>query len=243
MESINNMRQVKGVIFDYGGTLDSNGVHWSEVIWDGYCHAGMDTLITKAQFREAYVWAERELARVRHILPDDDFLTLMRKKIALELEALSTGEEMTAAIDYHKADDIAAYCDRRARHCIALAQPVLESLCTRMPLVLVSNFYGNIESVLQAYHIRHFFKSIIESAVMGVRKPDPALFSMGIDALGLQPQQVLVVGDSLRKDIEPAQSLGCHVLWLKGKGWTTADDALTHPCTITDIGQVLDFME
>ena len=26
---------IKGIIFDYGGTIDSRGVHWSEIIWDG----------------------------------------------------------------------------------------------------------------------------------------------------------------------------------------------------------------
>ena len=54
--------------------------------------------------------------------------------------------------------------------------------------------------------------------------------------------EVLVVGDSLRKDILPAESLGCQVLWLKGKGWTADEDAQTHPNIITSIQQVLDFV-
>ena len=29
------MEKITGIIFDYGGTIDSRGVHWSEVIWDG----------------------------------------------------------------------------------------------------------------------------------------------------------------------------------------------------------------
>ena len=32
---------IKGLIFDYGGTLDSRGVHWSEVLWQGYSLAGV----------------------------------------------------------------------------------------------------------------------------------------------------------------------------------------------------------
>ena len=44
---------IKGIIFDYGGTIDSRGVHWSEIIWDGYCKAGADRVMTKDQFREA----------------------------------------------------------------------------------------------------------------------------------------------------------------------------------------------
>ena len=55
------MESIKGIIFDYGGTIDSRGVHWSEIIWDGYRAAGID--IDKETFRQAYVHAERELHR------------------------------------------------------------------------------------------------------------------------------------------------------------------------------------
>lgn len=236
---IQGMQDVKGIIFDYGGTLDSRGVHWSEVIWDGYRHAGMEGHITKEQFREAYVFAERELARVRHIMPNDDFLALMRKKIVVEAHAV---RQMGIAMTNEQCDTIATYCDRSARECIEEARPVLETLHNRFPMMLVSNFYGNIDSVLRAYDIRRYFKGIIESSVVGIRKPNPTLFRLGVDALELESEQILVVGDSLRKDIEPAESLGCHVLWLKGKGWTTEEDAQTHPHTITSICQVLEFI-
>ena len=60
---------------------------------------------------------------------------------------------------------------------------------------------------------------MIESAVVGVRKPDPEIFNLGVKALGLPATDILVVGDSLDKDILPAQSLGCHTAWLKGMQW------------------------
>ena len=78
---------------------------------------------------------------------------------------------------------------------------------------------------------------------MGIRKPNPTLFRLGVDALEMQPEQVLVVGDSLKKDIQPAEQLGCQVLWLKGKGWTEAEDQQTHPHTITKIAQVLEYID
>ena len=58
----------------------------------------------------------------------------------------------------------------------------------------------------------------------------------------LAPEEVLVVGDSLRKDIEPAESLGCQVLWLKGKGWTDDEDRQTHPHTITRVTEVTEWL-
>ena len=230
---------IKGIIFDYGGTLDSRGVHWSEVLWEGYQQACVP--IDRETFRNAYVEGERALARERIILPQDNFHTLLRKKIALEISYLPERPDDTTATKW--VDQIADYCDNAARACINEALSMLEKLHDRYPMMLVSNFYGNIDEVLRDYGIRHLFKGIIESAVVGVRKPNPTLFKLGVDALEMNPNEVLVVGDSLRKDILPAESLGCQTLWLKGKGWTEEEDQQTHPNTITRITQVLDYID
>ncbi len=230
---------IKGIIFDYGGTLDSRGVHWSEVLWQGYQQAGVP--IDKETFRTAYVEGERALARERIILPQDNFLTLLLKKVALEISYLPIQPDTATSARW--TEQIANYCDNAARSCIDEARSMLEDLNKRYPMMLVSNFYGNIDEVLRSYGIRHLFKGIIESAVVGVRKPNPTLFRLGVDALELKPEEVLVVGDSLRKDIEPAESLGCHVLWLKGKGWTDEEDRQTHPNTITRITEVTECLK
>ena len=229
---------IKGIIFDYGGTLDSRGVHWSEVLWQGYQRAGVP--IDKETFRTAYVEGERALARERIILPQDNFHTLLLKKVALEINYLPEQPDQTVKDQW--LAEVAAYCDKAARSCIDEARPMLEQLAAQYPMMLVSNFYGNIDEVLREYGIRHLFKGIIESAVVGVRKPNPTLFRLGVDALELKPEEVLVVGDSLRKDIEPAEHLGCAVLWLKGKGWTADEDRQTHPNTITRVTQVPDWL-
>ena len=230
---------IKGIIFDYGGTLDSRGVHWSEVLWQGYQQAGVP--IDKPAFRTAYVEGERALARERIILPQDDFHALLLKKVALEISFLPEQPDDTTRDCW--TNQIASYCDTAARTCIDEARPMLEELHERYPMMLVSNFYGNIDEVLRSYGIRHLFKGIIESAVVGVRKPNPTLFRLGVDALELEPSDVLVVGDSLRKDIEPAEQLGCQVLWLKGKGWTDEEDRQTHPNTITRVTQILEYIQ
>ena len=67
--------KINGIIFDYGGTIDSRGEHWSEVIWRGYLECGVP--VSKEQFRDAYVFAERELAKTRHILPHHNFRDLL----------------------------------------------------------------------------------------------------------------------------------------------------------------------
>lgn len=234
MENIDN---IKGIIFDYGGTIDSRGVHWSEVIWDGYQAAGVP--VDKPTFREAYVFAERELARTRHILPHHTFADLLLIKMRIELQWLADQSNLPADAAELWAKPVADYCYDAAKNSIADARPVLDALHERYPMVLVSNFYGNVESVLEDFDLRRYFRSIIESAVVGVRKPDPQIFRLGVDALGLRPEEVLVVGDSYKKDIVPAESLGCHVAWLKGKGWTADEDAQMHPSIIASLSELL----
>lgn len=230
---------IKGIIFDYGGTIDSRGVHWSEVIWDGYQASAVP--VSKEEFRQSYVMAERELAKVRHILPHHNFYDLLLIKMRIELGDLVAREVLPADFALEEnAVAIARYCYDAARGSIEEARPTLEALYARYPMVLVSNFYGNVESVLSDFDVRKYFKTIVESAVVGVRKPDPKIFALGVEALGLNADEVLVIGDSYKKDIVPAESLGCKVLWIKGKGWTAEEDAQMHPCIISRLSQVLE---
>ncbi len=227
---------IKGIIFDYGGTIDSHGIHWSEVIWEGYQAAQVP--VTKEQFRDSYVVAERELALVRHILPNDNFHDLLLKKMRIELKDLVEKGLFQCNDIEPLATEIAQYCYDAARSSIEEARPTLELLSQHYPMMLVSNFYGNVDSVLRDFDVRKYFKGVIESAVVGVRKPNPVIFKLGVDVLEFDPNDVLVVGDSLKKDILPAESIGCKTLWLKGKGWTADEDAQTHPGTIKTLADI-----
>lgn len=232
---------VHGIIFDYGGTIDSRGDHWSEVIWQAYLHAGIR--VDKGFFRDAYVYAERALATTRHILPTHDFLDLLRIKMRLELQWLVERDLLPSEQLDALAENVARLCDAAARDSIRQARPVLDELRRRgYSMVLVSNFYGNVTRVLESYDLLQYFPDIIESAVVGIRKPDPRIFVLGVEALGLPASQVLVVGDSLRKDIIPAESLGCQTAWVKGKGWTAEEDAQTHPSIISSLDALLQLL-
>ena len=90
---------IKGIIFDYGGTLDTRGDHWSEVLWQGYEHFGIGVAddeevepgvsIPKQAFRDAYVYGERALAVNPIVTPDFHFEDILREKLILELNFLS----------------------------------------------------------------------------------------------------------------------------------------------------------
>ena len=42
---------IQGVIFDYGGTIDTDAMHWAEVLWGSY--QGNQVPVDKESFRQA----------------------------------------------------------------------------------------------------------------------------------------------------------------------------------------------
>lgn len=207
--------KIKGLLFDYGGTIDSNGIHWAEVIWLAY--ETLQVPVSKEVFREAYVYGERTLGKNPIVQPHHTFLDMLRLKCDLQIQWLQ--QEGHLPVSIQPAMQLADWCYAYARQAIDRARPILRQLAARYPLVLVSNFYGNIESVLHDFALDGLFGSIVESAVVGVRKPNPAIFQMGVDRLGMQPEEVVVIGDSYDKDIVPATQIGCQTIWLKSIGW------------------------
>lgn len=231
----------KGYIFDYGGTLDTGGHHWGKVLWQAYASHGVG--VTESQFREAYVHAERTLGSQHIIMPGFTFRQTLDTKLRIELEHLTTtgalvaGAKEVERLRQGMLDDL--YDGVKAE--TAKSRRVVEAVAKNHKTALVSNFYGNISTVLNEFGLDGLFLSVIESAVVGVRKPDPMIFTLGVEALGLTPAETVVVGDSIGKDILPARQAGCRTVWLKGEGWDdTPQDESLPDVTVTELSQILD---
>lgn len=233
------VNRIQAIIFDYGGTIDTNALHWSEVLWEGYQHTNIP--VSKEEFRQSYVFAERALAKHPYIQPEHNFLDLLTIKCDLETQDLVNRGVWLVSDTERKiqSDAVANYCYQYVLNVLEVSRPVIATLAEKYPLVLVSNFYGNIETILKDFHLE-YFQHIVESAVVGIRKPDPQIFQLGVDALRgitgktaeeLPAHDILVVGDSYSKDILPATKIGCQTVWLKGIGWDneTVDETVpTH---------------
>ena len=49
--------------------------------------------------------------------------------------------------------------------------------------------------------LRDYFDVVVDSALVGVEKPDPAIFQAALDALGVAPEEALYVGDLYEVDV------------------------------------------
>lgn len=200
---------IKGILIDFGGTIDSDGIHWFDQFRDAYA---LVASVPESLLWDAYVHTERTLGRNPIIKPTDTFCKTLQTKIALQTEYLQMhGFSVTAQ------DTILDTCyNKVVKHISTVSKPVLEKI--QIPMVLVTNFYGNMHTVLAEFGLDHLFKDVVESAVAGVRKPDPEIFRLGVAALGLEPHETIMIGDSQEKDILPAQSIGCHTILLRPQG-------------------------
>lgn len=233
-----NPERIKGLLFDYGGTIDSNGMHWAEVIWMAY--EAEQVGISKSLFREAYVHGERTLGKNRIVLPHHNFFDMLRLKVGLQFDYLLQAGALDAEEDYtDMRERLAEWCYNYADRSVNAARPVLKKLAKVYKLVLVSNFYGNIESVLDDFDMLYLFSDIIESSVVGIRKPDPAIFALGLEKLAVDaPDEAVVIGDSYDKDIVPGRSLGCRTIWLKSIGWEPYQGDETADVIISDFREL-----
>lgn len=237
------LTDIQGVIFDYGGTIDTNSRHWAEVLWEKYRE--LQVPVDKPVFREAYVHGERTLARQPLVKPEDNFYDVLRIKTRVQMDWLVENGILPCekAVAENYASRIADACYAYVLEVLKRTRPVVKTLSEYYKLVLVSNFYGNIQAVLKDFGLDGFFSRIVESSVVGVRKPDPAIYRLGVEAMGLPAGQVLVVGDSFSKDVVPAKKVGCKVAWLKGEGWGNeeTDDSLPD-VVITDLPDLLPYL-
>ena len=182
-----NLDKVKGILFDYGGTIDSNGMHWAEVIWMAY--EALKVPVSKAVFRDAYVHGERTLGKNPIVKPHHTFLDMLRLKSDLQIQWLKENGHLSAE---------------------AITPELLD----------------------------HLFGAIVESAVVGIRKPDPAIFRLGVDKLGFPADEIVVVGDSYDKDIVPATRIGCQTIWLKSIGWSAYKGNETADIVLSDFTEI-----
>jgi putative hydrolase of the HAD superfamily len=85
-------------------------------------------------------------------------------------------------------------------------------------LGVVSNSDGRVEEALEAAGLRTYFDVVVDSALAGVEKPDPAIFRAALEALDLPPAAALYVGDLYEVDVLGARAAGMEAVLLLPPG-------------------------
>jgi putative hydrolase of the HAD superfamily len=201
------MGTAAAVLFDFGGTLDADGVPWKKRVYRLFVDAGV--VVTPEQFDPVFYGADDAL--VGTIPPASSF----QDTVARLVDGVAGRLELR---DGALAGSITRRFLDASLECLANNTPLLERLARRYRLGIVSNFYGNLERVCADSGIRPFFDAIADSARVGCLKPDPRIFRHALEALGVAPESATFVGDSLPRDMVGARGVGMRHIWLAGEG-------------------------
>jgi len=211
---------IEALLFDFGGTLDANGVAWKERFYALYRDEGL--AMPADAFQSCFFAADDAL--VGHLAPATDLEGTVQALVTnLEAElARRSGSEKTGGADGRRDGErgtrVAARFLVEASAAFARNRPVLEALRARYRLGVVSNFYGNLDAVCRGAGLAPLFAVLVDSHCVGAEKPDPAIFRTALAALRATPETTVLVGDSLRRDREGARRAGMHFIWMAPQG-------------------------
>jgi putative hydrolase of the HAD superfamily len=189
-----NMSSIQAVIWDFGGVI-------SESPFEAFSRFERERGLPKGFLRginatnpDHNAWAQLE----RSACTVEQFDELF------EQESRAAGHPVRGA-------QVLALLDGAIRPAMVQA---LRCLRPRMKIGLITNNFrdasdpvnrGDKGEILQLFH------HVIESAKAGVRKPDPRIYRMMLDALQVHPTQCVYL-DDLGINLKPAREMGMHTI-------------------------------
>ncbi len=228
---------VRGVIFDVGGTLvrshgDAFEVACAEAAAGVFCAHGFcgdaETL-------------RRDLTELRRVSPKEgaDYRQIYTTAWALRETARRYRLETDATI-LRRAEEAFVKPEAQGWRPLPGIHEVLGWLHGRVKLGVVSNTRSHllVERTLEHLGVRALFDPVVTSAGCGWRKPSPHIFRDVLDAWGLPPEQIVMIGDSPTKDVAGAKALGMRTVWLRF-GLPGSADADAEAATPSELHSIL----
>ena len=196
------------MLFDYGGTLDGEGWHWFDRTLHLYRRAGCD--VADDEIKRAFYRAEDAIAdearRARYRLRP-----LLERHVELQIDVLGDRARPFARAIVDGFCAISEQGWAQARASLSRLQGVVR-------LGIVSNYYGNLAVQLDEAGLSPLLDTVVESTTVGVAKPDPAIYRIAAERLGVDPAEAVMVGDNFDRDCRAAKRAGMRAIWIRRDG-------------------------
>ena len=193
------------LLFDFGGTLDADGVAWKERFHGHYCSEGLE--LGSDAFAPIFYAADDRLVGTTD--RESDLGHTVRRLVDNLESELGSGTHTDG-----RRERVAQRFLDQTEAALRRNRPVLEALRERHRLGIVSNFYGNLPAVCRSADLGELFDVIVDSEQVGARKPDLAIFHAALGPLNASPEGAVLVGDSLHRDRLGARRCGMRFIWI-----------------------------
>jgi putative hydrolase of the HAD superfamily len=193
---------IRAVFFDVDFTLIYPGPTFQGEGYQRFCAAhGIE--VDPEKFLDAVIEASPILNDEQELRYQDELFVRYTRRIievmggtgdALDACAAQIVREWAACQHFFLYDDVT---------------PVLQQLDARgFKVGLISNSHRCLASFQQHFELHGLIAAAISSSEHGFLKPHPSIFEAGLRLVGVQPEEAVMVGDSLMHDIEGARRVG-----------------------------------
>jgi len=188
---------IKAFIFDCGGVLLRNGDLSPYQTWEQRLGLESGQLVDILWKGDA--WKKAEIGQ----LTDAEFWTCIGEQLGLrdqeQVQALRQDLWSTWRVD----EQVLAMVDRARERC---------------SVAILSNATDNLEEMLsERYQVADRFHLILNSARLGMAKPDPAIYEEALRQLGVKAGEAVFIDDRA-ENVAAAAALGLHVVWFVHPG-------------------------
>jgi HAD superfamily hydrolase (TIGR01509 family) len=216
------MSDVKAILFDFGGTLDHDGVDWFSRM---YCSVIMRQPDLE---REVFQACARRAADALSGFADTSQLSMAEtvgRIMKLTRGNLVACDAINGAT--WEASEVAEEFMDQANVFLRRNREVLKELGGSYRLGCISNNWGNTAGWCAHYRLDDLFEVMVDSHRVGAMKPEARIFEVAVAAMALDASQCVYVGDRFDCDVLGAQSVGMGSVWItRGDYYGEVDDAV-----------------
>jgi putative hydrolase of the HAD superfamily len=122
---------------------------------------------------------------------------------------------------------------------MAGAIPVVKNLSRKFRVGVISNGFPDVQyRKLETMGLYDLFSCIVLSEVIGIRKPDAAIFQKAASLIHLKPADCLYVGDSYTNDVIGAKNAGMQACWLNPESLKPQNETIKADLIINELAEL-----
>ena len=224
---------IKGVLFDFGGTLAYDEPSYAEGFARMCTAAGYPTDLAK--YRAASSQAKQNLSEEpRELEPWREWRMLWKRELFRQL-----------GVPEDQVEYMVKVMEQRFRYysravCYAETHFTLRALRRAGYTVgVISNIAPGLPLVLDELDLTQYLKFLIASDTFGAAKPDPSFFQEGLRLAELPAEACMYVGDSIECDVDGSMPLGMQPVFIDRFGTDFEREGVLK---VTNLVEILDWL-
>lgn len=247
------MSKIIALIFDFGGTLDGNGIHWlertyqfikthhPEISREEFDNADK-AAVTEFALGDAYTEGTYQEGSMLPVGVTSTDLKASKCNFRETVDAIGVGIFTRLGLSEESKDDYVEWFCKGAEENLTQNREWLQTLYGKYKLGVISNNFGNTAGWCDDYELTSLLDVIIDSTVLGISKPEQGIFEAALSELNVSPSESIYIGDSYKADMVGAKGVGMWTAWMVGNQQKECLDLSVVDVQLSHLHELTDFL-